>query len=191
MRLLFLAILCGGLTSFSAPLEPVTRVRGTLLYPDGTQVPMTWWRSGGVLARVEGPDLVVYREPEVWLVGKGGVARHLVDPGPSLGFHLPLVLYRGDLTWPQDVLGLEIGKEAEFVRDQGLAAEPGTDGQQNYLYQKDGIEVRLEFAGGRPVGVEIRRDGAWVLRLDYGDYETGLPVTWSLFEPPPGVRFEG
>ncbi len=182
----------GLLAGFSRPLEPMTRIAGTVVYPGGEPVPMLWWRVGHILARTEGPELVVYREPELWLVGAPGSAYHLVDPGPSYGFHLPVVAYRGDLTWRGELLGLEVGREREFMDAHGVQPRGELNDERAYVWADgSGLEAVLtvEAASGVPLRVEICEGGPNLLALVYREYLTGLPVDAALFEPPADAVF--
>jgi len=194
-----------GSASFSQPVEPMTHIEGAVVYPDGGRVATRWWRVGQVMARTEagesGPgrpceELVVYREPEIWMADLvRGRGRHVVDPGPSFGFHLPVAAYRGDLSWPAAILALEVGQEVEFLAAHGarLHPNPGRSGTLAAGWTDPGSGIRAEVVTtslGRPLEVTLASGQGVLLTLAYDRFDRGLAPDPALFEPPAGVSFE-
>jgi len=167
----------------------MVRVTGHLEYPEGLIVPVTWWRVGFVLGRADEPgSRVVYREPDLWMVDHtSGASQHLVDPGPSLAFHLPVVLYRGDRSWPLEAQALEIGRERTFFLERGV---PWLAGAYRYRVPGSTVELVAQFAQpeGVPSRVEVWDGTRQELVVVYDRYETGLAVDATLFEDPTTMR---
>jgi len=183
-------------TGYSQPLTPMVRISGTVVYPGGAEIDTTWWRVGVILARSQSAsELVVYREPEVWLVDRGSAqGSHLTDPGPRFGFHMPVSSLRGDLKLSGALLGLELGQEREFMAAQGVKPQRigVAPAVTHYLYRdsETGVIADLEVdEAGLPVRIALRQAGVELVSVVYDSYQTGLPVNEKLFDPPEGVPF--
>lgn len=181
-------VVSGLLVSFSRPLEPMTRIDAVVVYPDGAEVATTWWRVGLILGRSESAEsLVVYREPELWVVDlPRRTGLHVVDPGPSFGFHLPVIGLVANPDPQAALTGLEIGAERLFMEARGVRPIAG-----RYLYRdpESGIEAELQVdpLAGTPRRIELRSEAGRLVTIHYQGVQTGLPVEMGLFQAPGGV----
>lgn len=185
------------LMSFSRPLETMTRISGAVIYPNGLSISTTWHRVGLILARVDEEPLtfdgvtyqtrVVYQEPEIWVLDVPRLTgQHIVDPGPSFGYHQAVVAYRGDLNWKSELVGLEVGREKEFMETRGIVA---MDNVYRYQDGETGFTAVLTVDDeGTPERVELLSESEVLITLVYDRYETGLPLDMELFAPPQGYQ---
>jgi len=195
IRLFSLLAVLASLVAFSRPPEPMTRIVGEAVYPDGQTIPFTWWRVGFILARVEGMGLNIYREPENWTIDAEGVPRrYAVDPGPSLGFHVPVIAYEDDPDFGTELVYFEVAMERDFMTGRKIEPESGPgEGQRTYRWTdpencKEALLV-VSAESGLPLRAEIRDGGTAKVVLVYREYVTGLPVDFNLFAPPEGLVF--
>jgi hypothetical protein len=125
--------------------------------------PVTIYRLGQQYGRVEfaNGDVVLVREPHSFYIDtSANKAYHGLDPGPTFVFRTPIVRddqVRSD--FPPELLGLEFGKEPEFLTRYGA-----TESQDSV---QDGIEVREQSVafGDYSLFVSSHHDTAAPLRL--------------------------
>lgn len=161
----------------------------------------TVYRSGSRYGRIEeayNPQtglqlLVVVNEPHLWVVNRrDNSGEHMLDPGPTTHFRalvFPPELAAGDL--PRR---LELGCEAAWLIDAGATLK-------RYRHESLGLVERLEYTeggervwlyqrAGKPVRVEMYKDGKLAFRLNYVEYVQGLEFDPAMFTRPDGVRFK-
>lgn len=162
--------------------------------------PVVIYRSGNLLLRNEesaDPDqglhlLAVMHAPDVWYVNLADrTGKHIVDPGPSIDVHAPIVSGQGVAP---AFSGLEYGCEADFVRANMPKPEAsmqvaGTAVAVHRL--RAGVEL-LELkmaAGGRPVELSYFRGSKPLMVIHYDDYLRNLPPNPTLFTKPEGFAY--
>ncbi len=179
----------------------VTRSVGPDIAP-GTfrAAPVTLYRQGDRYIRIEeaadptqGAHLLsVVAEPDIWMVNLADrTGRHIVDPGPSLIAHAPIVAGQGV---PPEFVELEFGCEAAFAERRGYDA--GTR-QVGSVTGKVRVLVsgphRLEIVSGpkgAPLEVAYYRGDRTVLVIHYDIYQSRLPDAPELFRRPEGITYE-
>ena len=179
----------------------VTRSVGPDIAP-GTfrAAPVTLYRQGDRFVRIEEAAdpakgihlLSVVAEPEIWMVNLADrTGRHIVDPGPSLIAHAPIVAGQGV---PPEFAELEFGCEAAFAERRGYDA--GTRQVGGTLAKIRAVVIgshRLEVllsSQGAPVEVAYYRGERTILVIRYDAYQTRLPDTPELFRRPEGITYE-
>ena len=132
--------------------------------------------------------LIIVREPDIWLVdGVHKTVGHSVNHGPDLTVHNPILGPDG----PEDLLGLEWGREPDFFENGAtpLASEEIANTKcEVRSVQADNYEVRLYTDPVRKVPLELKafKDGQPLFIAHYNSYRTDLPLDDSLFRPPTG-----
>jgi len=168
--------------------------------------PKTLYRVGDKYWRIEEvPDpaggihtLRITREPDAWVINLlDKTARHFIDPGPTFFARLPIILTlkaESQADPGKEFQDLEFGNEVRFfrghkARDLGLRKVEEKD--CNALAIKSGgreATLLLDPDTGKPVEMEVTKDGKPDFSIRYLSYETDLPFDPSLFEPPQGLK---
>jgi hypothetical protein len=205
-----LAITCVCALTTAADELGMTKIVFRNMRPDitpdsfGAQ-PKTLYRVGDKYWRLEeAPDpagihtLRITREPDAWVINLlDNTARHIIDPGPTFFARLPIILTpkaSGQADSDKEFQDLEFGNEVRFFRghkasDIGLRKVEEKD--CNALAIKSGAReatLLLDPDTGKPVEIEVTKDGKPDFSIRYLSYETDLPFDPSLFEPPQGVK---
>jgi len=179
----------------------VTRQVGPEVKPGSfAAAPMTVYRQGERLMRSEEAEdpaqklhlLIVAAEPDIWFVNRvDRTGRHVVDPGPDLNVHAPIVTGQGV---PAAFSELEYGCEAAFARaraHQGGSREVG--GKAADIWALVAGDRRLEIllsAKGEPAEVAYFQGDRPVLVIRYDSFEAALPDDPALFRKPDGVTWQ-
>src|SRR5687768_16786202 len=124
-------------TSLDSPkLSPEAFARTPrLLYRHGTRY--------GRLEEQPDPDkrihgLIVVNEPDIWIINlMGSTGQHVVDPGPSIEFHVPILSGAGNVHWT----GFEFGSEVAYMKAVGAVPSQLADGGSLYSHSFEGLEV--------------------------------------------------
>jgi hypothetical protein len=206
-----LAITCVCALTTAADELGMTKIVFRNMRPDitpdsfGAQ-PKTLYRVGDKYWRIEeAPDpaggihtLRITREPDAWVINLlDNTARHIIDPGPTFFARLPIILTlkaNGQADPDKEFQDLEFGNEVRFfrlhkARDLGLRKVEEKD--CNALAIKSGgreATLLLDPDTGKPVEIEVTKDGKPDFSIRYLSYETDLPFDPSLFEPPQGLK---
>jgi hypothetical protein len=156
------------------------------------------WRSGTRYMRLEEePDeqqgiagTMIVNEPNVWMWNRlTGIARHIVDHGPTYVAHFPL--------FPDEraLEGLEFGQEEVFFRKSGAKrrADEVVDhvecSVQSLIVGDATLTLYIRKSTRLPYQVSITKPrNAYSVR--YESYEPALPFDATLFAPPRNVRIE-
>ena len=168
--------------------------------------PMSIYIVGDKYTRVELPPdpahgrhmLVITREPDSWLINLvDHTATHLLDRGPTFISRNPIIWQApkpGQPDEDQVFRSLEFGKEELFFsgnhgRDLGSRKVDGKNAKA--LAVKSGnkeVTLYLDERTGKPVQIDLTKDGKLDLSFHYDAYETGLPFEPKLFEPPSELK---
>jgi hypothetical protein len=168
--------------------------------------PKTLTRVSDKYSRIEEPpnpergthNLIITREPDAWVINLlDNTARHIIDPGPTFFARLPIISTlkpNGQPDPDKEFQDLEFGNEVRFfrlhkARDLGLRKVEEKD--CNALTIKSGgreVTLLLDPDTGKPVEIEVTKDGKPDFSIRYLSYETDLPFNPSLFEPPQGLK---
>ena len=162
--------------------------------------PKTLYRLDNRYGRIEYPldpatglqALVIVASPDAWFVDRGkSTATHILDPGPTYNFRAPIAPHRG---LPPEFLGLEFGRELDFVDAHGAKVKPDRSprGEAVDIHEStlNGVQVLVSTEAGtrKVLSVVLARDKTILVSVHYDEYATDLPPDLSLFAPPAGVR---
>ncbi len=133
--------------------------------------------------------LVVVNGKDCWILNRvTKTGRHIIDPGPTNDFHVPLVPPTKEKE-PPPFGDFEMGREIAFMTKHHV--EPKTiqqDGKSldHYEYAQDGYVLQLDVSQekGTPVMICVVKDKVEVARLFYLEYVQSIPADPTLFVPP-------
>ncbi|PZR71989.1 MAG: hypothetical protein DLM73_14245 [Chthoniobacterales bacterium] len=158
--------------------------------------PKTIYVAGDRYARIEEQvdldtqNLIIVSEPDIWVIdGKRKHGSHMVNPGPDLSVHNPILGPEG----PAELFDFEYGRELRFFANSktiklGFKEINGVSCDVRELRSGD-YRIIMNIIQGRktPHSVEIFVNDRALLRLEYVSYEEDLPFDRSLFGPPLGI----
>jgi len=163
--------------------------------------PKTLYRLGGRYGRLEeeaDPErgmrlLTVINEPDVWIANLADrTGRHIVDAGPSLKFHAP-ILWSEDL--PVALRDLEYGCEVAWMKERAPRRPRAEtlDGAKVDRYEAStGAYVVTLYVGrsdGRPRALDFKNGTELLFAVRYIAFEDRLEPDLGLFDTPRGVTF--
>jgi hypothetical protein len=157
-------------------------------------LPRTLYRLADRYGRLEEPRnpddnlhvLVVISEPDIWMVNLiDNTGQHIVDPGPELEFHAPLLEGVDSKVWLQ----LEYGCEEPFMKAVGARIEKTASGATRYTHTAEGTTVSLTVANGKPQRIEVASPKLQYT-LRYTVFETVADPPADLFKRPEKVTYE-
>ena len=172
-------------------------------YPDvppshfGAQ-PKALWRVGLRLLRLEeayNPAtglhlLFITRAPDSWIIDRRtSRAKHVVDPGPSIDVHMPILPPLA----PGRLKELEFGNEVDFFRRHGAVtvSVPGQPAAKKWSLNLDGYKlVLLVQSGDRPLRLRVENPQQQSYTIAYERYERHPRIDRSMFELPAGLTIE-
>ena len=197
---LSLLVLCSIPTLEPAP--PVTKVVFRLIPPDSfsppaSVAPKTIYVAGDRYARIEQPghadtkNLIIVSEPDIWVVdGEKKQASHMINPGPDLTVHNPILGPEG----PEDLFDFEYGRELRFfehvtTKSLGFKEIEGIGCDVHELRSGDyRIVMNVTRVKNIPHSIQIFLNDRPVLHLQYLGYEKDIPFDPALFRPPDGIQ---
>ncbi|HEX8171400.1 MAG TPA: hypothetical protein VF824_12740 [Thermoanaerobaculia bacterium] len=196
------AVLAIALSACAAPLfadcapqrtmKIVTAMERPGLAPDAYAAqPRTLYRLGTRYARLEEPEnpaehvhgLIIVSEPDIWMINLADLSgQHIVDPGPSIDFHAPVLDAVDSHFWWQ----LEFGCEEAFMKAAGARVERNGD-TVRYTRAAEGATVQLVVANGAPQRIEIATSkGQYAIR--YLTFEMLDDTSTERYRPPEQAR---
>ncbi|HYK04792.1 MAG TPA: hypothetical protein VE974_23770 [Thermoanaerobaculia bacterium] len=111
----------------------------------------------------------------------------MVDPGPSFGFHAPILPDLESTFWRH----FELGCEVPFMKAVGAAPRETPAGGRLYVHSAEGMTARLFVdKNDIPLRVEMLKGQEPFITLVYSVFEQLLDAPKDLFEKPSGVKFE-
>ncbi len=162
--------------------------------------PKSLWRVGLRYLRLEEPPnpetglhlLFISRAPDTWIVDRRTRrAKHIVDPGPSIDVHMPILpsLVSGKLK------NLEFGNELAFFRSH--AAAPGKNevrggvATKEWLLNLENHKLALTVqSGDRPLRLRVDGPEGRSYTIVYQRYERSRKIDPRIFELPAGLTVE-
>jgi len=162
--------------------------------------PKTIYQWGAEKGRVEeatDPEhqltgLLIVDGADAWMLNLyAQTGNHVIDPGPTHNFYVPIVPPTGAHAKPP-VSDFLIGHELEFMQHhqaQPVATQRDDKAAQFYQCEAEGYTLQLyvDATTRLPVESDVLKDGKVITRLIYDDYEPALPADPSLFRPPAGL----
>jgi hypothetical protein len=156
--------------------------------------PRTVYRLGnhyGLVEEAYDPDRklqlrVVVSEPDVWMANLADHSgQHMIDPGPSIDFHAPVLDAVDSKHWRQ----MEIGCEVPYMKAVKAAVAPSDDGGKQYTHSAEGTTVVLTVDRNEiPKRVDI--SGAkGKYSMIYDTYEMLDDASPARFAKPQDVEF--
>ena len=179
----------------------VFRAVGPGIPPDSFAAkPKTLYRVGKTKSRTEeAPDpsmnlhgLIISNGPDIWMINLMDYkARHIMDPGPTYGFHAPIVP-SNQKNKPPRVKAFEIGKELAFMEENSVKPTKAEfDGHEALRYEcvREGLTLTLFVSPltRAPLASTVNEAGKELVRYVYDKYTTDLAYDDKLFWPPAGV----
>jgi hypothetical protein len=162
----------------------------------GPIAPKTIYVAGDRYARIEeqadgvAPNLIIVSEPDIWVIdGKKKNGSHMVNPGPDLTVHNPILGPEG----PEELFDFEYGRELRFFEnskttDLGFKEINGVGCDVQEVRSGDyRVVMNLMRSKKIPHSIDIFLNGRAVIRLEYISYEQDLPFDRFLFRPPNGI----
>ena len=130
--------------------------------------------------------LIVVNGADIWMVNLfDSSGQHIVDPGPTIAFHAPILGESGGRYWAS----LEFGSEVQFmtsVSAESLPDQPA--GLHAHRHARDGMSVTLNTtADGTPRKLDVQDKGN-AYTINYLSYECRTPDP-TLFVKPAGIRY--
>jgi hypothetical protein len=159
--------------------------------------PKTFYLAADRYARIEqetdalhSPNLIIVNEPDVWLIDLATRSgSHSVNPGPDLTVHNPIL----GADSPEELFDFEFGHELEFLTQihAKLVDSKEIRGTQctTREFEAGGYLVIMYLDAKKSVPVELKafKNGDLIFRIEYLNYDSGLPFDPSLFKPPKEV----
>jgi hypothetical protein len=155
--------------------------------------PRTLYRLGDKLGRMEempNPEtglhlLVVVNGEDIWMVNRNDRAgEHSIDPGPSIGFHAPVISSVDSEYWRD----FEMGCEIAFMTAAGATVSETPAGKV-YEHSKENITARL-FTDKSGIPARVQFSGAGNdFAVVYKSFEEVPDAPRDLFAKPAGVTF--
>jgi len=163
--------------------------------------PKTLYRSGTMKGRLlEEPDpalklqlLLICNEKDAWMINlMNKTGKHLIDPGPSYGFHIAIVPPEGGDPRAK-AKDFEIGKELEFMKNRNVEPkEAAFKDKPALLYEckEDGLTLRTYVSPETkvPVATSVYNGDKLLAQLEYDEYVPSLPLDETLFSEPMGFE---
>lgn len=160
--------------------------------------PKAVWRVGLRFLRLEEPPnpetglhlLFITRAPDTWIIDcRARRAKHIVDPGPSIDVHMPILppLASGRLK------ELEFGNELAFFRRHGTVtvSVPGQPAAKKWSLNLEGYKlVLLVQSGDRPLRLRVENPRQQSYTIIYDRYERHPRIDPRMFELPAGLTIE-
>jgi hypothetical protein len=143
-------------------------------------------------AALHSPNLIIVNEPDIWVIDlatKSGT--HSVNAGPDLSVHNPIL----GTDSPEELFDFEFGYELQFLnrvhaKNLGSKEIRGTQCITREFEASDYlVTMYLDSKKNSPVELKVFKNGTMMFRIEYLNYENGLPFDASLFEPPIGISF--
>lgn len=164
------------------------------------RAPKTIYRYGSRYGRIEetynpitdAQILVIANEPDIWVVNLATQSgKYVRDPGPTYYFRARIF---GDTAVKSPVLrSLEFGCEIPWLRESGATDKTTTDPTLGYVrrleYFEENEKAILYERAGKPVRLELFRNGQLIFTMEYIEYAPDLKFEKALFEKPSGVVF--
>lgn len=130
--------------------------------------------------------LVVVNEPDIWMVNLfDSTGQHIVDPGPVIEFHAPILSGTISDHWKT----FEFGSEVAFMRAHSVVPlHQASRSGDVYLHTFEGTTATLHTtAAGTPTSVEVKApDDQYT--VNYFSYECRKLDT-ALFAKPDGIHY--